>query len=175
MGGEKTAAKNAGVKAFANMAGDQITAKTVGGSQFVPMGGAKVFARFAAEMPYVCMVGSFTYAPFAAWNVPMTKRRVSARFVLMNANRSQSSVRMGTKKTDAVNAKVSSCANMANVNINARNVEGRHTVSMGDSEISAEIAVGCPCACINARFTGVLFAVRNVHITKRAVAVRSVK
>jgi len=175
MGGEKTAAKNAEVKAFAHMAGDQITAKTVGGSQFVPMGGAKVFARFAAEMPYVCMVGSFTCAPFAAWNVPMTKRRVSARFVLMNANRSQSSVRMGTKKTDAANAKVNSCAHMANGSINARIVEGRLIVSMGDSEISAEIAVGCPYACINARFTGVLFAIGNVHMAKRVVDAKFVK
>jgi hypothetical protein len=93
----------------------------------------------------------------------------------MNANRSQSSVRMGTRKTDALNAKVKRCAHMANANINAENVGGRHTVSMGGSEIFAEIAVGCPYACINARSTSVLFAIGNVNMAKRAVDAISVK
>jgi hypothetical protein len=175
MVGEKTAAKNAEVKAFAHMAGGEITAKTVGASQFAPMGGAKIFARNAAEVPYVCMIGSSTCASFAMWNVRMTKRGVGARFVLMNANRHQSSVRMGTKRTDAPNAKKALYATMASADISAKNVGGRLIVSMDVSGTIAGTAAGSPYVCISSKFKPATFAVRNVAIANSAVDVKSVE
>jgi hypothetical protein len=175
MGAEKTAAKNAEVKAFALMGAAKITAKTVAGPRFVSMGGAKIFARNAAEMTYVCMIGSSTCASFAMWNVNMTKRRVSASSVLMNANRSQSSVRMGTRKTDAMNAKNPLYATMASADISAKIVGGRLIVSMDVSGTIAGTAAGSPYVCINCRFRPATFAVRNVAIANSVVDVKSVE
>jgi hypothetical protein len=175
MGAEKIGAKIAAVKVCAHMGAVPITARIVAGLRFVNMGNAETSARNAAEVPYVCINGSPTRARFAVRNVPMAKRRVSVRFVLMNAKRFQFAVHMGTKKTNAVNAEVKLCAHMAKANINANHVGERNTVCIIESEISARIVMGSPYVVINARFTGALFVVLDVPMAKKAVDAKFVK
>ena len=93
-------------------------------------------------------------------------------FVLKNANKSLLSVRMGIKKTDALNAKKRLYAHMTNADISAKNVGGGLIVSMGVSGTFASLAVGGPYVCMNARFIGVPFAVRDVPMAKGVVDVK---
>jgi len=92
-------------------------------------------------------------------------------FALKNAEKSQFYVRMGSKKTNALNANKSLYANMANASISARNVEERLFVSMGVSETFASLAVGGPYVCMNARCIGAPFAVGHVPMAKGVVDV----
>ena len=99
----------------------------------------------------------------------MAKRRVRAKFVLKNANKCQFYVRMGSKKIDALNAKKSLYAHIANADISAKNVGGRLIVSMGVSGSIAGTAAGSPYVCINSRSKHAMSAVRDVLMAKRAV------
>ena len=81
---------------------------------------------------------------------------------------------MGRKKTDALNAKKSLYAHMANADISAKTVEGRHIVSMGVTGIFAGIAAGSPYVVMDGSSIGAAFAVRYVFMAKRAVDARSV-
>jgi len=80
---------------------------------------------------------------------------------------------MGSKKTDAPNAKRTLYVRMENADITAKIVVGIDTVHMVVSGASARLAAGSPYVRMTARNIGAPFAVKDVLMEKGGFSVKS--
>lgn len=153
------------------MANANIPAKNVGAGNTVHMVVSRTSARIAVGRPYVRMATRNIGAEFAMRYVFIAKRRLSVRFVVLKSKQSQFSVRMDSKKNNALNAKRTLNVGMANSDITAKIAGGIDTVHMVVSGASARLAAGSPYVRITARNIGASFAVKNVFMEKGGFSV----